>query len=57
MGLVLGSALLGAIIGGLNARRRGGRPLDIAQYAAAFAIAFALFGLIASVIISRIMLG
>lgn len=57
LGLVLGSALLGAVIGGLSAKKRGGKPLDIAQYATAFGIAFALLGLIASVILSRIILG
>ncbi len=56
LGLVLGSALLGAIIGGLSARKRGGKPLDIAQYATAFGIAFGLVGLIATIILSRIML-
>jgi hypothetical protein len=57
LGLVLGSALLGAAIGGMTAHRRGGRPADIAQYAAAFGIAFALLGLIATIALSRIILG
>lgn len=43
--IVLGAALLGAIIGGMTAARRKGNGLDIAQYAAGYAIAFALVGL------------
>lgn len=57
MGLVLGAALLGAAIGGFTAKKRGGRPLDIAQYAAGFGIAFALLGVIATITLARIMLG
>lgn len=53
----MGAAFLGAVLGGLSARKRGGKPLDIAQYATAFGIAFALLGLIATIIISRMMLG
>ena len=37
--LVIGGALIGAILGGLTARRQNGAKLDIAQYAAAYAIA------------------
>lgn len=51
--IVLGAALIGAIIGGMTARKRGGNGLDIAQYAASFAIAFAIVGLIATVVIHR----
>ena len=51
--IILGAALLGAIIGGLQARKRKGNGLDVAQYAAGYAIAFALLGLIVTVIIHR----
>jgi len=51
--LVIGGAVLGAIIGGLTAKRRGGSPLDIAQYAAGYAIALALVGMVATVVIHR----
>jgi hypothetical protein len=57
LGLVLGSALIGAIIGAMTARKRGGRPADMAQYAAGFGIAFALLGVIATITLGRIMLG
>lgn len=42
------SATFGAIIGGITAKRRGGTGLDIAQYAAGFAIAFAILGMFAT---------
>jgi len=51
--IVLGAALLGAIIGGMTAARRKGGKLDIAQYAAGYAIAFALLGLFATLFIHR----
>lgn len=51
--LVIGGALIGAILGGLTARRQNGAKLDIAQYAAAYAIAFAVLGMIATVVIDR----
>lgn len=51
--IVLGAALLGAIIGGLTAARRKGTGLDIAQYAAGYAIAFALLGLFATLFLHR----
>lgn len=51
--IVIAGALLGAIIGGLTAKRRKGNAADIAQYAVGFAIAFALVGLVATVLIDR----
>lgn len=51
--LVIAALLLGALIGGLRARKRGGNRLDIAQYATVYAIAFGLIALFASIIISR----
>ncbi len=53
MGLVLGMALIGAILGALTARRRKGSGADIAQYAAGYGIAFALLGLVAMLILVR----
>lgn len=57
MGLVLGSALIGSIFGAMTARKRGGKPADMAQYAAGYGIAFALLGVIATITLGRIMLG
>jgi hypothetical protein len=51
--IVIGLALLGAILGGMRAKARGGKPADIAQYAAAHAIAFALVGLVATIALHR----
>jgi hypothetical protein len=38
-------AVAGAVLGALTAKRRGGNRLDIAQYAAVYAIAFSILGL------------
>ncbi len=47
------AALIGGLIGGLSAKRRGGKGLDIAQYVAVYAIVFALLGLIVTIILDR----
>jgi hypothetical protein len=52
--IVLVAALIGAIVGGITAKRRGGNKLDIAQYATGYAMAFIVVGLIATVVIDRI---
>jgi hypothetical protein len=54
---VIGGLVLGAIVGALTARRRGGKPADMAQYAAGFGIAFGLLGLFATLILDRLLLG
>lgn len=54
---VIGGLVLGAIGGALTARRRGGKPADMAQYAAGFGIAFGLLGLFLTLILDRILLG
>lgn len=51
--IVIVAALTGAILGGFNARRRGGGPADMAQYAAATAIIFALLGYGAAILVDR----
>lgn len=51
--IVILGALTGAITGALTARRRGGRPLDMMQFAAGYAIAFSLLGLIITIVIER----
>lgn len=47
-------ALIGAVVGGLTARRRGGKGLDIAQYAAGYAMAFGIVGMFISVFLMRV---
>lgn len=51
--IILAFALVGAVIGGITAKRRGGQRLDIAQYAAGYAMAFAIVGLFVTVFLSR----
>ena len=51
--IVLTAALIGAILGGLTAKRRKGNGLDIAQYTAVYAIGFALLGLFATIILEK----
>jgi hypothetical protein len=53
--IVIVAFLLGGLWGGAVARRRGGSKLDIAQYAAAYGIAFAIVGLFATVILERVL--
>jgi hypothetical protein len=45
---------LGAMIGWLRARRRGGNRLDRLQYAAGHAIFFAILGLFATILYHRL---
>lgn len=52
--IVILSALVGAVIGGTTARRRKGNGADIAQYAAGYAIAFAVLGLFATLLVERL---
>lgn len=53
--IVIALALLGAALGGFIAKKRNGTLADIAQYAAGYAIAFALVGMIATLVIHRLM--
>tara|TARA_B110000908_G_C10237581_1_gene444230 strand:- start:2024 stop:2209 length:186 start_codon:yes stop_codon:yes gene_type:complete len=49
--IVLVAALIGALVGGFTAKRRGGNRMDIAQYAAGYGMAFVVVGLIATVVL------
>jgi uncharacterized membrane protein YeaQ/YmgE (transglycosylase-associated protein family) len=51
--IVLG--IIGAVLGGLAARKRSGNRKDIAQYAAGYAIAFMIIGLLVTVMIDRML--
>ena len=53
--IVILSFLIGAAWGAFLARRRKGGRLDIAQYAVAFGVAFAILGLFATVIFERML--
>jgi hypothetical protein len=52
--IVILAFLAGAVLGGLKARRRNGNRMDIAQYAVAFGLAFAILGLFATVAVERL---
>lgn len=46
---------LGAFVGALQARRRGGKGIDMAHYAAIYGIAGGILGTLVTVILSRTM--
>lgn len=45
--------VFGAALGAFQAWRRGGKPLDMLQYAAAHAILFTLIGLFVTIFLDR----
>jgi len=49
----LGGLVLGAALGAIMARQRGGRGLDLAQWAAVMAIILGMVGLAVMVILDR----
>lgn len=51
--IVILAALIGAVIGGTLAKKRGGQRLDIIQYTGIYALAFALLGLIVTLALDR----
>lgn len=53
MPLSLLGLLIGAALGALNARRRGGKRLDLLQWAAVGAILGGLIGLFATIFVLR----
>ncbi|APX11275.1 apolipoprotein acyltransferase [Tateyamaria omphalii] len=55
--IVIVAALSGALIGGYTASKRKGNRLDILQYAAGYALAFVIVGMVATVLIDRAMRG
>ncbi|QPM89441.1 hypothetical protein [Pseudooceanicola algae] len=54
--LVLAGLILGALLGGLRAKKRGGNGKDIWQYAIAHAILFMLIGLVVTIVLHRMAL-
>ena len=49
----LSGMVIGAIVGALRAKARGGRRLDMLQWGAVFAILFGLIGLFVLIFLSR----
>jgi len=52
--IIFAFAVLGILLGISAARKRNGNRLDMAQYGAGFGIAFMLLGIVASIVIERI---
>ena len=50
---VIAGAVLGILIGVLTAKKRGGKPADMAQYGAGFGIALAIVGVFVTVVVHR----
>lgn len=53
MVIILAGLVLGALVGAGIARRRGGRGLDQAQYAAGYAIAFGILAVFVTIVLAR----
>jgi hypothetical protein len=53
--IVIFGFIFGALLGSFRARRRNGSGFDIAQYAVAHAIFFALLGLFVTIAIDRLL--
>lgn len=51
--IVIAGLVLGTVVGAVRARARKGNRLDILHYAAVHAIAFALLGLVATLVIDH----
>lgn len=52
--IVIAGVLLGAVFGMILAKKNGGKAADLAQYAAASAMAFGIVAMIATVLIDRL---
>ena len=53
--IVIAGLILGTIWGGLLAKRRGGKAFDIAQYIVIYGMIFGLLGMVATVVIERML--
>jgi len=51
--IVIGGIVIGALFGGFTAKRQGGKPADIAQYASVYGILLGIVGLFITVAYSR----
>ncbi|MDB5658282.1 MAG: hypothetical protein JWS10_897 [Cypionkella sp.] len=51
--IVLAGLIIGAVLGAVNALRRGGRKMDALQYGAAYAILLGLLGLFLTIYLHR----
>ncbi|UWQ30118.1 hypothetical protein [Leisingera sp. M523] len=53
--IVIAGLVLGALIGAMKARKRGGNTLDMLQYGAVYAIVFGMIGLLATILTHRML--
>lgn len=51
--IIAAGLAMGILIGAFTARGRGGKGLDMAQYAAGYGIAFMLVGLFVTILLER----
>lgn len=51
--IVFAGLVLGAVIGAAQARRRGGKGIDMAHHAAIYGIAGGILGMLVTVILTR----
>lgn len=51
--IIVAGLLSGVLVGALTAKRRGGKTLDMLQYAAGYGIAFMLVGVFLTIILER----
>ena len=51
--LPLLTAILGAVLGAITARRRKGNGFDVAQYAAVWAVIGGLLGFVVAIVVAR----
>jgi prolipoprotein diacylglyceryltransferase len=54
--IVIAGLILGVLYGSWTAKRRGGKPADIAQYATVYAIFFCLIGVFLTLVLDRLLL-
>ncbi|WIY24088.1 hypothetical protein [Parasedimentitalea psychrophila] len=52
--IVIGGLVIGALLGGYKARKRGGGLGDILQYAAAYGIILGLAGMLLTLMVHRL---
>ncbi|WP_298499438.1 hypothetical protein [uncultured Maritimibacter sp.] len=51
--IILAFTVFGVLLGVLQARKRRGKPLDLAQYGAVYGMIFAILGVFVTVFLSR----
>lgn len=53
--IIIAGLIGGGVLGAMTARKRGGKGLDMAQYAAGYGIALGLLGLFLTIVIERML--